>query len=107
MPLKQPRDSVRLLYTSYDIARTLCISPPTARKLMQNGYIDNCFQLPESREWRAPAIYVMLYAQQHSLPIPKSLIESARLYLLKYPEENYVLTISNTIESLPSKQVGN
>lgn len=99
MPLKQPRDSARLFYTSYDIARDLNISPPTARKLMQNGHIDNCYQLPESREWRAPAIYVMLYAQQHGIPIPNCLLESVKLYNSTYPEENYVLTMDGVLES--------
>lgn len=87
MPLPQlTPGSVRLFYSSYNVAAVLGISPPTARKLMKNGLIANCFQAPESEEWRAPAPSVLDYAIFKNIPVSAELRRSVEQYKLQYPD---------------------
>ena len=86
MPLKHPSpDTPRLNYSTYDVARILGISPPTARKLILSGQFPNYHQVPNSKELRVPAPDVLDYCTTNGVPIPKSLLESVNLYYVTYP----------------------
>ena len=87
MPLKHPSpDTPRLNYSTYDIARILGISPPTARKLILSGQFPNFHQVPNSKELRVPAPDVMDYCNDNGIPVSKSLTESVAMYKAAYPE---------------------
>lgn len=66
------------------LSRILHLSPPTIRKLCDNGSIANVFRIPGTRERRIPAPSVTAYLLANNIPVPLELQSYVVAYNTRY-----------------------
>lgn len=66
------------------LSRILHLSPPTIRKLCDNGSIAGVFRIPGTRERRIPAPQVSLYLLANNIPVPLELQPYVAAYNTRY-----------------------